>query len=376
MVADLSRAPLPPLTAIPADITSLADYERRARAHLTAETWRHIESGAGAQTSLAANRAQFDARPLVPRMLADLTGGSTALDLFGQRHAAPLLLAPLAYHRLAHPEGELATMRAAAALETTMVVSTLASMPIEDIAQAARAAAAALGRAPPPLWFQLYLQPERAASLGLVRRAEAAGYGVIVVTVDAAVKRADFALPSGVAAVNLRGEGQAPQRAEAAGNGGIVFGTPLADRAPTWADIAWLRGETRLPLVIKGLLAPDDARRAVEAGMDGIIVSNHGGRVLDGTITPMAALPAIAETVDGAVPLLLDGGVRHGTDALKALALGARAVLVGRPQLHALAVAGMPGVAHMLHMLRAELELAMAQTGCATLADIGPDLLG
>ena len=199
---------------------------------------------------------------------------------------------------------------------------------------------------------------------------------MIVVTVDAAVKRADFMLPPGVAAVNLRGGGQAPQRAEAAGGGGIVFGTPLARNAPTWADIAWLRGETRLPLVIKGLLSPDDARCAVETGMDGIIVSNHGGRVLDGTIAPMAALPAIAEAVGGAVPLLLDGGIRRGTDALKALALGARAVLVGRPQLHALAVAGMPGVVHMLHMLRAELELAMAQTGCATLADIGPELLG
>ncbi len=375
MVADLNDTPRPPLAAIPADITTLADYERYARNHLAHDTWRHIESGADAEKSLVANRAQFDGWSLVPRMLADLRGGTTALNLFGQRHAAPLLLAPVAYHRLAHPDGELATMRAATALDMTMVASTLSSVPLEDIAGAARDAATQLRRtAPPPLWFQLYLQPTRPASLALVRRAEAAGYGAIVVTVDAAVKRADFTLPPGVIAANLRGGGPVPQRADAAG-GGIVFRTPLVENAPTWADIAWLRSETQLPIIIKGLLAPSDARRAIEAGMDGIIISNHGGRVLDGTITPMAALSAIADAVGGAVPLLLDGGVRHGTDALKALALGARAVLVGRPQLHALAVAGMPGVAHMLHILRAELELAMAQSGCATLADISPALL-
>lgn len=333
-----------------------------------------MQSGSDAGLTLSDNRAQFDGQRLVPRTLRDLSGGSTALELFGGIHAAPILLAPLAYHRLAHPAGEAASMQAATALDTTMVVSTLSSIPLEHVADAARTAARELSRALPPLWFQLYFQPDRAHSLELVRRAEAAGYQVLVVTVDAAIKRSEFALPEGVVAANLAAFPRTVQRAEAAG-GKIVFGTPLAAAAPTWADIAWLRAETRLPIVIKGLLSPDDARMALNHGADGIVVSNHGGRVLDGLATPMAALPAMLEAVEGRVPLLLDGGVRRGTDVLKALALGASAVMVGRPQLHALAVAGMAGVAYMLHILRAEFELAMAQVGCRGLSEIDSGLL-
>ncbi|TCM21659.1 4-hydroxymandelate oxidase [Novosphingobium sp. PhB165] len=353
---------------------SLADYERRARDHFAADAWEHVQSGSDAELTLADNRAQFDGLRFVPRMLRDLSGGSTALELFGRRYAAPILLAPLAYHGLAHPAGERASMQAATALDTTMVVSTLSGVPLEEIAATARAAASELDRPLPPLWFQLYFQPDRAHSLELVRRAEAAGYEVLVVTVDAAIKRSEFALPEGVFAANLTAFPRTTQRAEP-GGGQIVFGTPLADAAPTWADIAWLRGETRLPIVIKGLLSPEDARLALEHGADGIVVSNHGGRVLDGLTTPMAALPGMVDAVEGRVPLLFDGGVRHGTDVLKALALGASAVMVGRPQLHALAVAGMTGVAHMLHILRAEFELAMAQVGCKQLADIDRRLL-
>lgn len=364
-----SGAPLPPLNAIPPDLQSLADYERRARQHLPAEVWRHIQGGAGPETSLAANRAQFDRWRIVPRMLADMRGASSEVELFGQRHAAPILLAPLAYHRLARPHGEVATIRAATALDTTMVVSTLSSIPLEDIAQAARAAAAELGRpAPPPLWFQLYFQPDRAHTAELVERAEAAGYQVLVVTVDASVKRSGFALPPGVEPANLRGfpvSSHSPDLAE----GRILFGTPLLDRAPTWEDIGWLRAQTRLPIVVKGLLAAEDGRRALDHGAEGIILSNHGGRVVDGLASPLDMLPAMAEAVEGKAALLLDSGVRQGTDVLKALALGARAVLVGRPQVHALAVAGVQGVAHMLHILRAELELAMAHSGCVTPAD-------
>ncbi|SCW94266.1 4-hydroxymandelate oxidase [Sphingobium faniae] len=356
--------PQPPLTAIPADLQSLADYEQRAEKHMPPDTWRHIQAGAGAETSLAANRAQFDRRHLVPQMLTDMRDGTTEVELFGQRHAAPILLAPVAYHRLAHPQGELATIRAATALDTTMVVSTLSSIPLEEIAGAARAAAAELARAaPPPLWFQLYFQPDRDYTAELVQRAEAAGYQVLVFTVDAAIKRSDFTLPPDVDAANLRRMPRLSQSASLAG-GKIVFGTPLLDTAPTWESLAWLRSATKLPIVVKGLLSAQDARLAAEHGADGIIVSNHGGRVLDGLVPPLDALPAMVEAVDDSIPLLLDSGVRHGTDVLKALALGARAVLVGRPQIHALAVAGMAGVAHMLHILRAEFELAMAQTGC------------
>ncbi|MPT47531.1 MAG: alpha-hydroxy-acid oxidizing protein [Sphingobium sp.] len=354
----------PPLTTIPSDIRTLADYERLAQNHISPDAWRHIQAGAGGETSLGANRAQFDRFHLVPRMLSDMRGATTEVHLFGLRHAAPILLAPVAYHRLARPQGEVATISAATALDITMVASTLSSISLEDIAGAARAAAAELRRpAPPPLWFQLYFQPDRAYTLDLVRRAEIAGYQVLVFTVDASVKRSDFALPADVEAANLRGMPRLSQSANAA-EGRIVFGTPLLDAAPTWDDLGWLRSVTQLPIVVKGLLSPDDAKLTMDHGADGIIVSNHGGRVMDGLIPPVDALPAMVEAVEDKIPLLLDSGVRHGTDVLKALALGARAVLVGRPQIHALAVAGIGGVAHMLQILRAELELAMAQTGC------------
>ncbi|GGE20114.1 alpha-hydroxy-acid oxidizing enzyme [Polymorphobacter glacialis] len=359
---------LPALAAIPADIVTLADYERRAVHHMPAASWRHIQSGADREITLAANIAQFDALQLLPRVLADLSGGSTAIRLLGMDLAAPMLLAPLAYHRLAHPDGELAVARAAAALGTGMVVSTLSSFTLEEIALASRAASRELGRDPAPLWFQLYLQDDRERSAALVRRAEAAGYDAIVLTVDASLKRSGFTLPAGIAAANLRG---LPSRSQTGIAGGpILFGTPLIDAAPTWDDLAWLRQATTLPLIVKGILAADDARLAIEHGADGIIVSNHGGRVMDGLPTPLSVLPGIAEAVGGRAAVLVDGGIRQGTDIAKALALGADAVLVGRPQLHALAVAGVIGVAHVLHILRAEYELAQAQLGCRTPAGI------
>lgn len=363
----------PPHPLIPADIETLDDYERHAATHVPAASWRHIQSGSGRELTLAANRAAFDRIGLIPRVLADVRDGSTALELLGQRHETPLLLAPVAYQKLAHSEGELATARAATALGITMIVSTLSSVPLEEIAAAAASAAREIGRAPVPLWFQLYFQDSREHSLSLVRRAEQAGYQAIVITVDAAMKRAGFTLPSGIEAANLRGLHAAQQSAVPGGR--ILFGTPLADAAPRWDDIAWLRTQTSLPIVIKGIMAADDARRAVEHGMDAIIASNHGGRVLDGMPSALDMLPALADATDGSVPLLIDGGVRAGTDALKALALGAKAVLFGRPQFHALAVAGMVGVAHMLHILRAELELGMAQLGCRRPADLGPSHL-
>ncbi len=354
---------------IPADIGALADYERHAAARLEPDAWRHIQEGADA----AGNRGAFDALRLLPRVMADLRGGDTAIAMFGRQHAVPMLLAPIAYQRIAHPEGERASAQAAMALGTGMVVSTLSSVPLEEIAAAARQAAADLHAAPAPLWFQLYLQADRAQSAALVRRAEAAGYEAIVLTVDAAIKRSSFTLPEGVDAANLRGLPRVSQTSVPGGR--ILFGTPLVETAPRWEDLAWLRALTRLPLILKGVLSPDDALRAIDFGCDGVIVSDHGGRVLAGLASPVAMLPAIAEAVQGRVPLLLDGSVRSGSDVVKALALGASAVLVGRPQMHALAVAGMAGVAHMLHMLRAELEFAMAQIGCATPAAIGRDRL-
>ena len=366
-------APLPPFAAIPAGLQTLDDYERQAPRHMPADSWDHLQGGAGRDITLADNRAAFDRIRLLPRMLQDLRGGTTAIELFGRRHEAPILLAPLAYQRLAHPEGELAVVRAAMAMAVGTVVSTLSSVPLEDIATAGRNAAEELGSAPAPIWFQLYLQEDRGWSAELVSRAEAAGYEAIVLTVDASIKRSDFILPPGIDAANLRGMPRLRQTS--APQGRILFGTPLADAAPGWDDLAWLRTRTSLPLVVKGVLATEDARRAVAAGVDGLIVSNHGGRVLDGLPSALDVMPDIVDAVMGQVPLLLDGGVRSGTDIVKALALGASAVLIGRPQMHGLAVAGMPGVAHIAHILRAELELAMAQLGCRTVADVGRGVL-
>jgi 4-hydroxymandelate oxidase len=370
MVGDMSAQPL---AAILADIKSLADYEAHAAQHIASAAWAYLRDGSGDNLTRDDNIAAFDRVRLVPRLLADLRGGSTETALLGRAHAAPLMLGPVAYQRLFHPEGELETMRAAAAMGIGFVASTLSSVTLEEIAQASRAVARELGAAPAPLWFQLYLQEDRADSLSLVRRAEAAGYEAIVLTVDAAIKRTTLLLPEGVEAANLRGMARLGQAAQAGGR--ILFGTALADAAPRWDDLAWLRGETSLPLILKGVMAPDDALRALDHGVDALIVSNHGGRVLDGMPASLDVLPGIAQAVAGRAPVLFDGGVRRGTDIVKALALGASVALVGLPQIHALAVAGLPGVAHMLHMLRAELELAMATLGCPHVSDIGPDRL-
>lgn len=369
----MSAPPLPPLAAIPPDLRTLADYERRAQAHMAPASWAWLQEADGDGLTLADNRAAFDRLRLLPRALRDLRGGSTDTSLLGARHAAPILLAPLAYQRVAHPDGELATVRAATAMGIGMAVSTIASVTLEEIAAARAQAARELGVAPAPLWFQLYAQPERAQTLDLVRRAEAAGYEAILFTVDAAIKRSSFTLPPGVEAANLRDV--PPLRQTAQPMGRILLGTPLADAAPRWEDIAWLRAQTSLPLLLKGIAAPDDAALAIDHGADGLIISNHGGRVLDGMPAAIDLLPAIAARVEGRVPLLLDSGVRRGGDVVKALALGASAVLVGRPQLHALAVAGMAGLAHALLILRTELEQVMAQTGCARVDEIGPDCL-
>lgn len=359
-------------TQIPADIRCAADYERHAIHHIEAQAWQHIQSGADQNLTLSHNRAALDALRLVPQPVADLRHAHTRIELLRQTLASPLLLAPVAYQRLVHPEGELATVRAAMALQTGMVVSTLSSFTLEEIAQAGQAAATEMGHST-PRWFQLYMQPAREHSLQLIRRAEAAGYTAIVWTVDASIKRSGFALPHGVEAANLRGMPSTQHTPPLLGP--ILFGTPLIQQIPTWDDLRWLRAQTQLPIIVKGILSPAQAQQAVDLGADALIVSNHGGRVLDGVVSPIEVLPAIAQAVQGQVPLLLDSGVRHGTDVVKALALGASAALIGRPQLYALATAGLVGVAHLLHLLRAELELTMAQLGCATVADITPAVL-
>lgn len=360
--------PGPPLDRIPPEVASLADYENLARDRMSEGAWAYLNGGSGDEWTLRENVAAFARLPLRSRVLRDMREASTRISLLGMDLAAPILLAPVAFQKLAHPDGEIATVLAAGALDTTMLVSTQASVAIEEIAAHAGA----------PLWFQLYIQPDREFTAALVRRAEKAGYRALVVTVDAPVnglrnreQRAGFTLPPGVEAVNLRGmRGLPPPPPDA-----LLFGTPLIASAPTWGDLAWLRGLTRLPILLKGIVDPEDARRAIDAGIDGIIASNHGGRALDGVRATIDFLPGIVQAAGGVVPVLMDGGVRRGTDVLRALALGASAVLVGRPYVHALAAAGAPGVAHVLRILRAELELAMALTGCTSVSAIDGSVL-
>ncbi|MDO5624308.1 MAG: alpha-hydroxy acid oxidase [Pseudomonadota bacterium] len=363
---------LPPLAQIPPHVVAVADYEPLARERMTAAAWAWLQGGAADELTLHDNQAAFARLRLLPRVLRPMHAAHTSLTLLGQPLAHPVLLAPVAYQLLVHPQGEAATALAAAAIQAGMVVSTQASTSLQVLTQQMQQTGATQVA---PLWFQLYMQPTREATHALVQRAEAAGCRALVLSVDAPVsgprnrqQRAGFALPPGVSAVNLHGLPEQPM--PVAQPGQSLLQHPAVRSAPTWDDVRWLRGITALPIVLKGILAADDAVRAADEGMNAVIVSNHGGRTLDTAIATLDALPAVARAAGQRLPVLMDGGIRRGTDIFKALALGARAVLVGRPFMHGLAAAGAPGVAHVLHLLRTELEVAMALTGCPTLADI------
>jgi 4-hydroxymandelate oxidase len=358
----------PPGT-LPHGVVSLADHERHAQGLLSDAVWAYFNGGAADEITLRANGQAWQNRALWPRVLQPLAGGHTRTTLLGRTLAHPIMVAPMAYQRLAHPHGEMATALAAAALGAGLVLSTQSSTPLEDVAR--------LVLADPdrgPLWFQLYLQADRGFTCELVQRAEAAGYEALVLTVDAPVqgvrdreRRTAFQLPPDISAVNLRGLRAPETRALLPGQSALF--DDLLLQAPTWDDVAWLRQQTRLPILLKGISHPEDAHQAVRCGAAGLIVSNHGGRTLDTLPATATLLPAIAQAVGGDLPVLVDGGLRRGTDVLKAIALGATAVLVGRPVLHGLANAGATGVAHVIRLLRDELEMAMALTGCRTLAD-------
>jgi 4-hydroxymandelate oxidase len=354
-----------PPVALP---VALPDYAAAAAERLEAQARAYFDGGAADELTLAANLRAWQQIGLQSRVLRPMAGAHTRVELLGRTLAHPVLLAPVAYQRLAHPEGELATAQAAAALQAGMVLSTQSSVPVEAVAHIMR-------RDPDsgPLWFQVYIQPDRDFTLALVRRAEAAGCEALVLTVDAPVsgardreRRTGFRLPPGVRAVHLEGLRPPPAPALQPGQSALFDG--LLAAMPTWDDVAWLVGHTRLPVLLKGITHPEDARLAREAGAAGLVVSNHGGRTLDTLPATAELLPRIVAAADG-LPVLVDGGIRRGTDVLKALGLGASAVLVGRPQVHALAVAGAQGVAHMLRLLRDELEIAMALTGCRCLAE-------
>lgn len=351
------------------DLLTVRDFERVARRALSVPAYDYYRSGADAERTLRDNERSFRRWLIHPHVLVDVADRDLSVELLGDRFPAPIGVAPTAYHRLATPDGELATARACAKTDTLLVVSTLATTRLEDVA----------AEAPSPKWFQLYVHRDRGFTRSLVERAHAAGYRALALTADTPLLgrrlrdvRNRFALPDGLVMANLPAE-PGPDGKPASALQSYV--AARHDASLTWKDVAWLRSISPLPIALKGVLRGDDAARAVAEGVDVIWVSNHGARQLDFSPATIDVLPEIARAVNGKAPVLLDGGIRWGTDVLKALALGATAVMVGRPLLWGLAAFGEQGAAKVLELLRAELSMAMALAGCRTLADIGPDLV-
>ncbi len=355
------------------DALKIDDLEACARARLTAQAYGYIASGADDEFTLNENRRGFARWLFRPRVLVDVSEIHTNVELFGHELTLPVLLAPTAFQALSHPEGELATARAAAAAGTAFVASTLSSFALEEIAAVTSG----------PLWFQIYVAADRGITETLVQGAAAAGYEALCVTVDAPVlgrreadERNGFQLPEKAVPRNFLRFLDLSAASEARGGSALTrLINQLLDPTLSWRDLAWLRRLTDLPLLVKGIMTAEDAREAVAQGVDGIVVSNHGGRQLDSVPASIDALPEIVEAVEGRCPVLLDGGIRRGTDIVKALALGADATLIGRPYVWGLAAGGEAGVRHALKLLHDELRTALALLGCPKIADLGPHFL-
>jgi 4-hydroxymandelate oxidase len=354
------------------DPINLADFEALARTRLSPLAWDYFEGGAEDEYTVADNVAAFRRVKLRPRMLADTDERDLSATVLGQSIALPVLLAPTSHQRLAHPDAELATARGAADAETIAVLGTGNHYSVEEVAAAV----------PRPFWFQMYCYESRDVTERIIRRTEAAGARALVVTVDATFAprrerhiRNGFVLPPEVELRNMLGVGLQDHLLRPENGGMPAFIDSLRSLRLTWDEIDWMRRVTDTPIVLKGIMTAEDAALAVEHGVDGIIVSNHGGRQVDGTLATIEALPEIAERVGGRIEVLVDGGIRRGTDVLKALALGAKAVLIGRPYLWGLAVDGAAGVRRVIDMLRDELDCAMAQCGQADVKRISRSLV-
>ena len=340
---------------------NVGDYERLAQERLDPASFEYFAGGADDEWTLRENVAAFGRWHLRPRTLVDVETISAGTTVLGTAVALPLLVAPTAFQRLAHPEGELAVARATATAGTIFCQSTLSSVRPADVAAAAPESVR---------WFQLYWSADRDFTEALLAEVAAALFAAVVLTVDLPVSgrrerdlRNAFALPPDLPLPNVSPELERPF------NAGAGLG-PIVDRTLTWRDLDWLRAHCPLPLVVKGVLTADDARLAVDHGAQAVIVSNHGGRQLDGVAASLDVLPEVVEAVGSRVEVLVDGGIRRGTDVLKALALGARAALAGRPVLWGLAAAGESGAAHVLELLRAEVELGLALLGCRSPGDV------
>lgn len=355
-------------------------HELRREAHdlLPPAAYAYVAGGAGHEHTMEANQDAFRRWRTVPRMMVDVTERDTSTEVLGTPLVSPIMTAPIGVQSIMHPEGEIATARAAAAQGVPCVVSTAASYTMEDVAEAGGDA---------PRWFQLYWPKDRDVAASFVARAGEAGYGAIVVTLDTkklAWRPRDL---KGAYLPFLQEEGIANYKHDPAFLAGLSqpwddnpqlgllhWIGMFADTSVTWDDLAWLRAQTDLPILVKGVLHPDDARAAVDAGVDGIVVSNHGGRQVDNSVGALTMLPEVVDAV-GDVPVLFDSGVRSGADVFTAVCLGARAVLVGRPWAYGLALAGQRGVEHVLRCLMAEFDLTMALTGQTSVGDLGRHLL-
>lgn len=357
---------LKPFTTIPAHLQTIADYEQQARLHLSPTTWEYLQGGAMDEISIKENREQFEQIKLIPRHLKDLTQGDTQLSLFGQNYPHPIFLAPIGHQTLFHPQAEKATAMAAEVLKSNVILSTFTNTDLRE-----------LNPENPYKWFQLYWQGNRQKSLALVKLVEQ-HYKALVVTIDSPhtgirdrERKAFFQLPDNMQHPHTPAHFIA---SDITPDQHPLF-QGLMNMAPQWNDIEWLVQNTSLPVILKGVLHPADAKKAIEIGVQGLIISNHGGRVLDTTIPPLSALKLIKPTVNSEFPLLLDGGIRRGSDIFKAIALGASAVLIGRPYIYGLSVAGALGVAHCLKIFKEEFEVTMALMGTAKLEDINKDYI-
>lgn len=354
------------------DVLNLDELEALARARLPRMAFDYIAGGADDEWTLRENRAAFERLQLIPRVLVDVANRDLAATILGARVSMPVLVAPMAFHALAHADGELATARAASSAGTIMIASTASNYSMEEIA------AASVG----PRWFQLYIYRDRQLTRSLVERAAAAGYTALCLTVDAPLIgrrwrdiRNRFSLPAGLTMGNFSSHATADIPEAERESGLNAYVASQWDASVTWKDIEWLKNISRMPVILKGILSAEDARLAVEHGAAAIVVSNHGGRQLDTVPAAITVLPHIAEAVEGRIEILLDGGVRRGTDVLKALALGARACLLGRPVLWGLALDGEEGARSVLELLRAEIDSAMALAGCKSVAEISSALI-
>jgi 4-hydroxymandelate oxidase len=350
-------------------------FEPLARPHLSQMAYDYVRSGGADEITMRENRAGFERLKLSPSVLVDVSKIDTRVNLFGGEFESPILLAPVAYHRLYHAEGEIGTAQGASAAGAGFVISTFTTTAIDEIARNTKR----------PIWFQLYVQRGREFTKDMVQRAVASGCKAVCLTVDTPVLgnrygQLSFGLPKELECVHMRGlitlsgpgvsqatQGHKTQRAG-------IYDT-IFDPSFNWSDLEWLRSVAGVPVILKGVLSAEDGKRAVERGADGVIVSNHGGRNLDTVPATIDALPRVVEAVAGRIPVMLDSGIRRGTDVLMALALGAKAVFIGRPYIYGLAAGGGKGVERVITILRDELERAMALTGRRSIAEIDATVL-